>query len=109
MEDGKLFLRLRYGLANDTAFLKMYKTFLAQKNKISHDIIQRSIEAFDNIVRTYSELLNSTMFEVKNSLASYYNLDGKTRSFREFLVDTVENIRYFKTLLLQVMKVERGN
>ncbi|MCL2705677.1 MAG: DUF5312 domain-containing protein [Spirochaetaceae bacterium] len=109
MEDGKLFLRLRYGLANDNAYLKMYKTFILQKNKVSDDIIQRCIEAFDNIIRTYSELLNSTQFEVKNSLAAHYNIDGKTKSFRDFLVDTVDNIRYFKSLLAQVKKVEQGD
>ncbi|MCL2481624.1 MAG: DUF5312 domain-containing protein [Spirochaetaceae bacterium] len=108
MEDGKLFLRLRYGLANDTAYLKMYKTFIIQKNKTSEDIIQRCIEAFDNIVKTYSELLNSSQFEIKTSLAAHYNVDGKVKSFRDFLVDTVDNIRYFKTLLSQVKKVEAG-
>ena len=108
MEDGKLFLRLRYGLANDNAYLKMYKSFIIQKNKISEDIIQRCIEAFDNIVKTYSELLNSTQFEIKNSLAAHYNVDGKVKSFREFLMDAVDNIRYFKSLLAQVKKVESG-
>ena len=108
MEDGKLFLRLRYGLANDNAYLKMYKSFIIQKNKTSEDIILRCIEAFDNIVKTYSELLNSTQFEIKNSLAAHYNVDGKVKSFREFLMDAVDNIRYFKGLLAQVQKVESG-
>ncbi len=109
MDDGKLFLRLRYGLGNDTAYLKMYKTFLTQKNKASKDIIQRCIEAFDNIVRIYSELLNSSLFEIKNSLAAYYTVDGKNKTFRELLVEAVDNIKYFKSLLAQVMKVEGGN
>ncbi|MCL2295325.1 MAG: DUF5312 domain-containing protein [Spirochaetes bacterium] len=105
-EDGKLFLRLRHGLLSDVAYLKMYKGFLLQKNKTSKDIINRSLEAFENIMRTFSELLNSSLFEIKNSLAVSYNIDGKTRSFREFLVEAVENIRYFKTLLTQIMKTE---
>ncbi|MCL2793220.1 MAG: DUF5312 domain-containing protein [Spirochaetaceae bacterium] len=108
MEDGKRFFRLRYGLTNDTAYLKMYKSFIAQKNKAAKDIIHRAIEAFDNIIKTYSELLNSSQLEIKNNLATQYNVDGKTKSFRDFLIESVENIRYFKNLLSQVMKSESG-
>ena len=108
MEDGKRFFRLRYGLANDTAYFKMYKIFISQKNKLSQEIIYRTIEAFDNIVKTCTELLNSSQLEIKTSFAVQYNIDGKTKSFRDFLVDVVENIKYFKTLLLQVTKAESG-
>lgn len=108
MEDGKMFLRLRYGLGNDTVYLKMYKTFVMQKNKNCQDITQRILDAFDIIIKNFSELLNSSLYEVKNSLAAIYTIKGKSRSYREYLSDTVENIKYFKGLVVQLLKLEGG-
>ena len=108
MEDGKRFINLRHGLANDTAYHKMYKIFISQKNKLSQEIIYHAIEAFDNITETYAKLFDSSQLEIKTALAAQYNVGGKTKSFRDFLIDTVENIEYFNTLLSQVMKVESG-
>lgn len=108
MEDGKLFLRLRYGLGNDTAYLKMYKTFLMQKNKISLDLMQKTLEAFDAIVKNYTELLTSSLYEIRNSLSAQYSIGGRTRTFRDHLSEAVENIRYFKGLISNLLKVESG-
>ncbi|MCP5515248.1 MAG: hypothetical protein H7A26_07275 [Spirochaetales bacterium] len=108
MEDGKMFLRLRYGLGNDTAYLKMYKTFTLQKDKICQEITQKTLEAFDIIIKNFSELLNSSLYEVRNSLSAIYTINGKSKPYREYLSETVENIKYFKGLIVQLLKLEGG-
>ena len=107
-EDGKLFLRLRYGLGNDNAYLKMYKSFIAQKNKTTKDIITKSIDAFDNLIKVFQLLEISPSYEVKNTLKNNYLINGKNVSFKEHIDGCLENIKYFRTLLTQLRKFEEG-
>ena len=107
-EDGKLFLRLRYGLGNDTAYLKMYKSFIAQKNKTTKDIIAKSLDAFDSILNIFQQLDTSPSYEVKNTLKNSYLIGGKSATFREHIDSFTENIKYFKTLIIQLRKFEEG-
>ena len=107
-EDGKLFLRLRYGLGNDTAYLKMYKSFIAEKNKTSKDIIDKSLEAFDSIVNIFLQLKVSPSYELKNTLKSSYLIGGRSITFQEHIDGFLENVKYFKTLITQLRKFEEG-
>ncbi len=107
-EDGKLFLRLRYGLGNDNAYLKMYKSFIAQKNKTTKDIIIKSQDAFEAILKIFEQLKVSPSYEIKNNLKNSYMIGGRTATFQEHIDSFVDNIKYFRTLLTQLMKFEEG-
>ena len=107
-EDGKLFLRLRYGLGNDNAYLKMYKSFISQKNKTTKDIITKSLDAFDSIMKIFQQLSVSPSYELKNTLKSSYLIGGRSLTFQEHINDFIENIKYFRTLLTQLRKFEEG-
>lgn len=107
-EDGKLFLRLRYGLGNDNAYLKMYKTFVAERNRTTKDIINKSLDAFDSLLKIFSQLVSSPSYEVKKTLKSFYMINGKTVSFKDHITGCMDNIKYFRTLLAQLRKFEEG-
>ncbi len=50
------------------AYLKMYKSFITQKNKTSKDIITKSLDAFDSIMKIFQQLSVSPSYELKNTL-----------------------------------------
>ncbi len=107
-DDGKLFLRLRYGLGNDNAYLKMYKSFISQKNKVTKDIINKTLESYESILKILTQLLASPSYEVKNTLNMHYMINGKTKTFKEHITECMDNIKYFKSLVVQLMKFEEG-
>ena len=107
-EDGKLFLRLRYGIGNDNAYLKMYKTFISQKNKATTDIISKAMEGFENIVKIFSQIISSPSYELKNTLNSHIMINSQTKTCKEHLTECMDNIGYFKSLLIQLKKYEEG-
>ena len=107
-EDGKLFLRLRYGLGNDNAYLKMYKSFIAQKNKTTKDIIGKSLDAFDSIMKIFQQLKISPSYEIKNTLKNSCLIGGRSATFQEHIDGFLDNIKYFRTLITQLQKFEEG-
>jgi hypothetical protein len=63
-DDGKSFYRLRFAAEKDITQLKAYRVVVAQKDKSVRDLLTRGIEAFKNLERILSPLLEAPLANI---------------------------------------------
>ena len=107
-EDGKLFQRLRFTLAQDASHQKMYRTLVLQKDREVQALLDRGLEALSGLQGTFEEILGGPSDNIKSQLNSHFYMRGSPMSLAQILQERKDHIRKFKDLLSQVVKLERG-
>ena len=108
-DDGKSLRRYRNLRPVDLEEQKLFRSFVAQKNREARDLIHRGGEDLQGIRRTFSDLLVSPVENVKSALKTIHYYRGKTDTLQQILRGNVELMTDFSGLLDQLMAVEKGS
>jgi hypothetical protein len=107
-EDGKLFQRLRFTLAQDKSHQRMYRTLVLQKDREVQAIITRGVEAIAGLHGVFDEIINSRSEAITSQLNNNYFVKGKPVSLQQILAERKDHQKGFVELLAQVVKLEKG-
>ncbi len=107
-EDGKLFQRLRFTLAQDKSHQRMYRTLVLQKDREVQSIISRGVEALSGLYDVFDEIINSKTEAIRTQLNNNYFVKGKPVSLEQILSERRDHPKRFVDLLSQVVKLEKG-
>ena len=108
-DDGKSLRRYRNLRPVDLEEQKLFRSFVAQKNREARDLVNRGGEDLQGIRRTFSDLLVSPVENVKSVLKTIHFYRGKNDTLQQILKGNVELMNDFSGLLDQLMAVEKGN
>ena len=107
-EDGKLFQRLRFTLAQDKSHQRMYRTLVLQKDREVQSILTRGIEALGGLRGVFDEIINSRSEAITSQLNNNYFIKGRPVSLEQILAERRDHQKRFVDLLAQVVKLEKG-
>ncbi|MBT3273734.1 MAG: hypothetical protein HN368_11295 [Spirochaetales bacterium] len=107
-EDGKLFQRLRFSLAQDKSHQRMYRTLVIQKDREVKALLDRGIEGLTGLRNVYDEIVSSTSETLRLQMGNHYYIKGKPVPLQEILEERSNQIKRFVDLLNQVLKLETG-
>ncbi|MCK4541871.1 MAG: hypothetical protein KAU17_06515 [Spirochaetales bacterium] len=106
-EDGKLFQRLRYSLAQDSTHQKMYRTLVAQKDREVKSHMDRGAEAIEGLGKVFREIISTSSQSIRMQLGNHYLVKGKPVSLISMLKTHSAHMEQFLKLLRQILKFER--
>lgn len=107
-EDGKLFQRLRFTLAQDKSQQRMYRTFVLQKDREVQAILDRGLDAIRGLAGVLDEIVNSRSEAISSQLNNHYYVRGKPLPLQQLLVERRNHLNKFAGLFDQVVKLEKG-
>ncbi|MBN1687294.1 MAG: hypothetical protein JW852_11600 [Spirochaetales bacterium] len=107
-EDGKLFQRLRFTLAQDKSHQRMYRTLVLQKDREVQAIIDRSLDALRGLATVFDDIISSKSDALSSQLNTHYFIKGKPVPLHQILAERKGHLKKFAELLDQVMKLEKG-
>ena len=107
-EDGKMFQRLRFSLAAEASYQKMYLTLVMQKNKEVKELLLKAEESLNGLSRIFAEILSSPSGDIKMQLSQHYMLRGRSYSLTNILTVRREHMQNFVRLVNQLVKMEEG-
>lgn len=107
-EDGKLFQRLRFTLAQDKSHQRMFRTLVLQKDREVRSIIDRSLEAMSGLADVFFEIINSSSEVIRGQLNNNYFVKGVPVPLHQILAERGNHLKKFVDLLTQVSKLDKG-
>lgn len=107
-EDGRMFQRLRFTLAQDSGHQKMYRSLVLQKDREVRTIIERGVDALNGLLRVFMDLMQSSSPTIRTAMQNHYFIKGRPTSLTEIVQERMDHIQNFLRLLDQVIKLERG-
>ena len=108
-EDGRTMMRLRHRLASDLNQQKLYRAFVAQKDKEARELIAQGQEHLFGIQRVFEELLVNPMESVKAVLRTLHFYKGRNITLSVLLRGAADLIDEFLGLLTQLLELEKGD
>jgi hypothetical protein len=108
-DDGRTLTRLRHHLATDLTQQKLYRAFVAQKDKEARELIDTGGEQLLGVKRIFDELLESPVQHVKAVLRTLHFHKGKNVTLSGLLRGTSDMVGEFHDLLSQLLELEKGS
>ena len=106
-EDGKLFQRLRFTLAQDRGHRKMYRTLVLQKDREALAIIERGMESVRGLWRVFDEIISSKTESFQTQLSTHYYIKGVPVPLVQILKERRDHMGKFVNLHNQVLGLEK--
>jgi len=107
-DDGKTLSRLKYNIATDLTHQKLYKSFLVEKERDAHNMVEKGIECFTGYKELFDELLNTPTENIQNVLKTIVVWNNKQYTIKQLLALVSLSLGEFLSLLLQVQELEKG-
>jgi hypothetical protein len=107
-EDGKLFQKLRFSLAQDPTHQRMYRNLVMQKEKLVTSIIDRGVDSLQGIEKVFSEITTSPSPVIRTQLENHFIINGRPKNLRAILSSRLEHLKIFRELMYQIIKYEEN-
>jgi hypothetical protein len=108
-EDGRALAAFRARVSTDTSQQKLYRGFVAQKDKEAHDLLEQGIDHLQSIKRHFDETVSSPVESIKAVLKTLHFSRGRNQTLAALLKSTAELIGDFLELLRQLSALEKGS
>ena len=108
-DDGKTLIRYRHRIGTDLAQQKLYRSFIAQKDREAKELLDRGVESLNGIKKIFDELITSPVESVKSVLKTVHFHRGKNQTLLAILKYISEMISDFHQLLDQLVVIEKGS
>jgi hypothetical protein len=107
-EDGRALTAFRTRISTDTSQQKLYRSFVAQKDKEARDLLEQGIDHLQSIKRHFDETVSSPVESIKAILKTLHFSRGRNQTLAALLRSTAELIGDFLELLRQLSALEKG-
>jgi hypothetical protein len=108
-EDGRALTAFRSRITTDLSQQKLYRGFIAQKDKEARDLLEQGIDHLQSIKRHFDETVASPVESVKAILKTLHFSRGRNQTLAALLKSTAELIGDFLELLRQLLALEKGS
>jgi hypothetical protein len=108
-EDGRALTAFRTRITTDLSQQKLYRGFIAQKDKEARDLLEQGIDHLQSIKRHFDETVASPVESVKAILKTLHFSRGRNQTLAALLKSTAELIGDFLELLRQLSTLEKGS
>jgi hypothetical protein len=108
-EDGRALTAFRSRITTDLSQQKLYRGFIAQKDKEARDLLEQGIEHLQSIKRHFDETIGSPVESIKAILKTLHFSRGRNQTLAALLKSTAELIGDFLELLRQLSALEKGS
>jgi hypothetical protein len=108
-EDGRALSNFRTRITTDLSQQKLYRGFIAQKDKEARDLLEQGIDHLQSIKRHFDETVASPVESIKAILKTLHFSRGRNQTLAALLRSTAELIGDFLELLRQLLGLERGS
>jgi hypothetical protein len=108
-EDGRVLAAFRARVSTDTSQQKLYRGFVAQKDKEAHNLLEQGIDHLQSIKRHFDETVSSPVESIKAVLKTLHFSRGRNQTLAALLKSTAELIGDFLELLRQLSALEKGS
>ncbi|MGA2641644.1 MAG: DUF5312 family protein [Spirochaetia bacterium] len=107
-EDGKQMGRFRFSVATDLLLQKTYRSFLLQKDRDAHDLIDKTREFLTAVRKIFDDIRTSTFENTRSLLKTIHLYRGRNQTLGQILNARSEAISAFLKLLDQLLEIEKG-
>ncbi len=107
-EDGRALTGFRTRISTDTSQQKLYRGFVAQKDKEARDLLEQGIDHLQSVKRHFDETVSSPVESIKATLKTLHFSRGRNQTLAALLKSTSELIGDFLELLRQLSALEKG-
>lgn len=107
-DDGKAMMRFRHGRTMDVNEQKLYRSFIAQKDREAFELIERGKECLSGIKNIFNDLITSPMESVKSILKTIHFQRGRNETLLQILKRNSDIIAEYSNLMDQLMMLEKG-
>jgi hypothetical protein len=108
-EDGRTLAAFRNRVSTDVSQQKLYRGFIAQKDKEARDLLEQGTENLQSIKRHFDETVASPVESVRAILKTLHFSRGRNQTLAALLKSTAESIGDFLELLRQLSALEKGS
>jgi hypothetical protein len=107
-DDGKALTRYRHHIGNDLSQQRLYRNFVAEKDKEAKDLFDRGEENLGGIKKIFDEIITSPMESVKSILKTLHFHRGKNQTLLGLIRSTSDIIADFSGVMDQLEVLEKG-
>jgi hypothetical protein len=107
-DDGRTLTGFRSRVAGDLGQQKLYRSFIAQKDKEARALLDQGIDCLQTIQRNFDEAVGSPLESVKSALKTLHYHRGRNQTLSALLKGAADQIRDFLELLRQLLALEKG-
>jgi hypothetical protein len=107
-DDGKTLMRLRYNISTDLTHQKLYRSFLADKDRDAQTILEKAVEQFSGFKNLFDEILSGSTEGTQSTLKTIVSYKNRQYTLGQLLQLLAVNVGDFLRLLSQVMEMEKG-
>jgi len=108
-EDGRALTAFRARISADSGQQKLYRSFIAQKDKEARDLLDLGINHLQSIKRHFDETVASPVESIKAILKTLHFSRGRNQTLAALLKSTAELMGDFLELLRQLSALEKGS
>jgi hypothetical protein len=107
-DDGKALMRYRHRIGNDLSQQRLYRNFVAEKDKEARELFDLGEENLNAIKKILDEVITSPMESVKSILKTLHFHRGKNQTLLNLLKSTSDIIADFSSVMDQLEVLEKG-
>jgi len=108
-DDGKALMRYRHRIGNDLSQQRLYRNFVAEKDKEARELFDRGDENLSGIKKIFDEIITSPMESVKSILKTLHFHRGKNQTLLSLIKSTSDIIADFSGVMDQLEVLEKGS